>query len=141
MRSLLDEAPVVHVDEEVVVLKLPCWNEGVAVAVADVAVDVIVSSEVPATVEESTECPSSSGISGTLERLFIAKDLGNVMRSWSLLELERKAVECEVVKVRGALLRIRVLAAESAGMGASSAGPWPLYSSQKTKCPSISCGE
>lgn len=141
MRSLPDEAPVVQVDVEVVVLKLPCWNEGVAVAVAEVAVDVTVSSEVPAIVEESTECRPSSGISGTLERLFMAKERGSVMRSWSLLELERKAVECEVVKVRGAVLRTRLLAAESAGIGASSAGPWPLYSSQKTRCPSIFCGE
>ena len=59
----------------------------------------------------------------------MAKDRGRVMRSWSLLELDRNAVECAVVKVRAALL-CRLFPAEFAGRGASSAGPLPLYSSQ-----------
>lgn len=109
-------APDVHVDE----VNESCWRDGVAVAVADVAVDVVVASSM---VEESFDWPSSSATSGTLERLFMAKDRGRVMRSWSLVALDRNAVECEEVRVRAA--RWGRVFVELAGIGASSTGPWP----------------
>jgi hypothetical protein len=115
-------------------LQPPVFNKGVTVA--EVTVEDVAATVLSVIVVDSGEF--SSGRSGTLERLFMAKDRGRVIRSWSLLELERNAVEWEVVRVRDGL---RMPAVEPTGMGLSSAGPWPLYSSQNTRCPSISCGE
>jgi hypothetical protein len=82
------------------VVQPPVFNEGVAVA--EVTVEEVAATVLSVIVVDSGEF--SSGTSGTLERLFMAKDRGRVIRSWSLLELDRNAVECEVVRVRDPFL-------------------------------------
>ena len=87
------------------------WSMPVAVAELAVGVD-------------SSDCACSSvssSTSGTLDRLFIANDRGNVERSCALPW--RKVVECDVLSVRGVLDANCPATAEPFGMGTSSDGP------------------
>lgn len=117
----------------------------VAVAVAVVVTVAVAVPEVAVVVDSLRDNSSSSRPSLAVPaRLFMAKDRGRVEGPRPISLLLRNAVECAVVRVRGPRFRSWLeldVSIESLGTGISSAGPWPWYSSQKTRWPSISCGE